>query len=89
MMPTPFNCDRLVDSKERRQLVPYSDMHIWRMEEAGTFPKRIKLGPNRVAWSLREITEWIECRMAERSKDKKATVFVSEALTSEDRERSS
>ncbi len=58
--------DRIILAPERRQYVPYSDMHIWRMEKAGTFPKRIKLGPHRVGWSLQEIIDWIDARKAER-----------------------
>lgn len=58
--------NRIILARERRQLVPYSDMHIWRKEKAGTFPKRIKLGPNRVGWSLQEVLDWIEARKAER-----------------------
>ena len=38
--------DRIIMAKERRQLVPYSDMHIWRLEKTGAFPQRIKLSPN-------------------------------------------
>jgi prophage regulatory protein len=53
---------RIITAKERRELVPYSDMHIWRLEQAGTFPKRIKLGPNRVGWLLSEVEQWIEER---------------------------
>jgi prophage regulatory protein len=52
--------DRLIDAKERRLLVPYSDMHIWRLEREGKFPKRIKIGPNRVAWRLSEILAWVD-----------------------------
>jgi prophage regulatory protein len=59
--------DRIISSKERRILVPYSDMHVWRLEQAGQFPKRIKLGPNRVGWSLQEVLDWIEARKAERN----------------------
>ena len=59
--------DRIVSAKERRQMIPYSDMHIWRMERKGIFPKRIKLGPHRVGWSLHELLEWIEARKAERN----------------------
>jgi prophage regulatory protein len=61
-----FADDRIILAPERRNLVPYSDMHIWRMERAQTFPKRIKLGPNRVGWSLLEVRAWIEARKAER-----------------------
>ncbi len=62
--------DRLIDAVERRRLVPYSDMHIWRLERAGRFPERVKLGPGRVSWSLREVEEWIEARKAERDSAK-------------------
>ena len=58
--------DRIIDSPERRRLVPYSDMQIWRLEKAGMFPRRIRLGPNRVGWSLREVVDWMEARKAER-----------------------
>jgi prophage regulatory protein len=59
--------DRIIMAPERRQLVPYSDMHIWRLENAGKFPKRIKLSPNgRVGWSLQEILAWIDARKSER-----------------------
>ena len=58
--------DRIVSSKERRALIPYSDMHVTRLEQAGRFPKRIRLGANRVGWSLHELQAWIEARKAER-----------------------
>jgi prophage regulatory protein len=58
--------DRIILAPERRRLVPYSDMHIWRKEQAGTFPRRIKLGPHRVGWSLEEVIQWIDERKAER-----------------------
>ncbi len=65
-MTAPVSDDRIVSAKERRQFVPYSDMHIWRLEQAGRFPNRIRLGDNRVGWSLRELQEWIEARKMER-----------------------
>ena len=65
-MTAPVSDDRIVSAKERRQFVPYSDMHIWRLEKAGRFPKRIRLGANRVGWSFRELQVWIEARKAER-----------------------
>ena len=36
--------DRLISAPERRELVPYSDMHVWRLERDGKFPRRIPLG---------------------------------------------
>jgi prophage regulatory protein len=59
--------DRLIDAKERRRLVPFSDMHVWRLERDGKFPKRIKIGPNRVAWQLSEILAWIEAKARARN----------------------
>ena len=61
--------DRIIDAKERRKMVPYSEMHIYRLERAGQFPKRIKLGPNRVGWSLHELQDWINQRKAARETD--------------------
>ncbi len=59
--------DRIILSPERRKYVPYSDMHIWRLEKAGKFPLRIKLNPNgRVGWSLHEVMSWIAARKSER-----------------------
>ena len=60
------NTDSIVNRKERRKLVPYSDTHILRLEEQGQFPKRVQLGPGRVGWSLNEINAWIEARKKER-----------------------
>ena len=65
-MTAPVSDDRIVSAKERRQLIPYSDMHIWRLEQAGRFPKRIRLGENRVGWSFHELQEWIAARKEER-----------------------
>ena len=58
--------DRIVSAKERRSLIPYSDMHVWRLEQAGKFPRRIRLGANRVGWSLHELQDWIEARKSDR-----------------------
>ena len=60
-----MNTDRIVSAKERRSLIPYSDMHVWRLEQAGEFPRRIRLGPNRfgrVGWSLQELQDWIAAK---------------------------
>ena len=58
--------DRIISAAERRELVPYSDMHIWRMEQDDKFPRRIPLGAQRVGWSLREVQNWIEEQKAGR-----------------------
>lgn len=44
-------------------LVGYSGMHIDRLEKAGKFPKRIRLGENAVGWLADEIEAWIQERV--------------------------
>jgi prophage regulatory protein len=63
--------DRIIREQELRTIVPYSSMHIWRLEKAGRFPARIHLGPNRVGWSLHEVSDWLAARKAERSTSSK------------------
>ena len=58
--------DRLIDSKQIRQFVPYTIFHLSRLEDQGKFPRRIKIGAGRIAWSPREVAEWIEARKGER-----------------------
>jgi prophage regulatory protein len=53
---------RLIGRKELLALVPYSDVSIWRLERDGLFPRRITIGPNRVAWRLTEVLAWIDER---------------------------
>ena len=57
---------RIIDKKELRRLVPYTPQHIARLEAAGLFPKRLRLGQNRVGWIEAEVLEWIAARMRER-----------------------
>ena len=59
---------RLVTKKELRSLfgVPYSFAHIARLEAAGQFPKRVRLGACRVAWLSEEVQNWIDERVATR-----------------------
>lgn len=59
---------KLVSKKELRSIfgVPYSFAHIARLEVAGQFPKRVKLGACRVAWVASEVQGWIDDRIAQR-----------------------
>lgn len=52
--------------------VPFSKMHIGRLERAGQFPRRIQLGPNSVGWIESEISDWITARIAERDLNENA-----------------
>ncbi len=57
--------ERSLRLPEVQQLVPYSKMHIDRLEKAGEFPKRIKLGAGRVVWKQSEIIAWVESKRAD------------------------
>jgi prophage regulatory protein len=47
--------------------IPYSRMHVDRLEKAGRFPKRIKLSDNLVVWDEAEIAAWQTDRMLARA----------------------
>jgi prophage regulatory protein len=59
-----------------RRLIPYSALaekcifysksHLWRMEQAGKFPKRVPIGPGRHGWVESEIDEYLEMKIASR-----------------------
>jgi prophage regulatory protein len=57
---------KLVTKKELKSIygIPYSFVHIARLEQAGAFPKRVQLGKCRVAWLAEEVEAWIEERAA-------------------------
>ena len=52
---------KLVTKKELKIVfgVPYSFAYIARLEVAGQFPKRVRLGACRVAWLSEEVQAWI------------------------------
>jgi predicted DNA-binding transcriptional regulator AlpA len=47
--------------------VPYSRAHLYRLEDQGEFPKRKRIGANRVAWVRAEIERWLADRMEDES----------------------
>ena len=59
---------KLVSKKELKSTygIPYCPAHIARLEAAGQFPKRVKLGACRVAWVAEEVEAWIEERASNR-----------------------
>ena len=54
--------DRLLPWSEVEKRVPYSRQHVGRLEAAGKFPRRVQVGPGRVAWVESEICRWQESR---------------------------
>jgi prophage regulatory protein len=57
---------RLLSKKQVRETVLYSPAHIARLEAAGQFPKRVRLGAGRVGWVDEEVQDWLRQRIAER-----------------------
>ncbi len=54
--------------KELRQHgVPLSRSQIWRLEQAGKFPKRVHLSERRTAWVEKEVDDWVEQKIRERN----------------------
>jgi prophage regulatory protein len=44
----------------------YSKPHLWRLEKAGKFPKRVPTGPGRYAYVESEIDAYIAQKITER-----------------------
>jgi len=65
-METTTNPTRIIMQKELGRRVPFSPVQIWRLEKAGEFPRRVKLGPNRIGWVEEEVEAWLRQRMADR-----------------------
>jgi prophage regulatory protein len=60
---------RIVSKRQLKELVLYSPQHIQRLENAGQFPKRVRLGNGprgRVGWIEGEVLEWLNTKIAAR-----------------------
>jgi len=60
---------KLLSKRQLKELVLYSPQHIQRLEDAGTFPKRIRLGNgprSRVGWIEQEVLDWLRVRIERR-----------------------
>ena len=57
---------RILSKKDLRQMVLYSPAQIDRLEKAGRFPKRVRLGPCRVGWVEEEVLAWLDARLRAR-----------------------
>ena len=62
---------RILLKRQLRELVHYSPQHVARLEAVGKFPKRVKLGPNRMGWVEEEILDWLKQRLDDREEPKR------------------
>lgn len=58
--------ERILRKPELLNMIGLSDPTIYRMEKAGKFPKRLRLGGNRCGWLQSEVTDWLHGRAAGR-----------------------
>jgi len=54
--------DRLLTVSEVAQRTRLSRPTIYRMVQAGAFPRQLRIGANKVAWLRSEIDGWIQQR---------------------------
>lgn len=59
---------QLMLAAEVAALVRYSRVHLRRLEQEGRFPRRVRLGANRVGWIRAEVDQWLMDRIGERQK---------------------
>jgi prophage regulatory protein len=65
-MPVPPEPTRFLLLPQIRRLIGYSNSHLKRLEAAGKFPKRVRLGDGRPGWVFEEYEEYCAARIAER-----------------------
>jgi len=46
--------------------IPWSRMHIDRLERRGDFPQRVHLGPGTIGWVEKEIAEFVSAKLNNR-----------------------
>jgi prophage regulatory protein len=61
----------IIARKRVLEKVPYSAAHLARLEQAGLFPRRVKLGACRVGWIEAEVNKWVDDRIAKRDDKEK------------------
>jgi prophage regulatory protein len=65
---------RIIRKPELFSKLSLSDATIWRLERAGNFPIRIKLGGNSVGWFVNEVDEWLAKKASERPEARSAII---------------
>jgi len=55
--------ERFYNMKTVCEMTSVSRGTIWRWEKSGDFPKRVQIGPRRVAHKASDIEKWFETRV--------------------------
>jgi predicted DNA-binding transcriptional regulator AlpA len=56
------DADTLISCGRLLEIIPLSRSQIWRLEQAGAFPRRLRVGRRKIAWRMSDINEWISTR---------------------------
>lgn len=64
--PAPSGPLRVLSKAETGERTGYSPMHLTRLEKAGRFPARVRIGAQRVGWLEHEVDQWIRDRAHDR-----------------------
>lgn len=56
----------LIPAKALRHRVVFSLQHIYRLEERGEFPARVRIGVGRIAWRLADVMAWMQAKLEAR-----------------------
>ncbi|QXE84892.1 AlpA family phage regulatory protein [Geomonas nitrogeniifigens] len=54
--------DKLIRRRQLLELIGMSHTTQWRLERAGRFPARVRIGAGSVGWHLAEVEEWVRER---------------------------
>lgn len=61
------NKERVLRKKELLTMLGLSDPTVYRLERAGKFPKRLRLGGQACGWLQSEVEDWLAERAAARN----------------------
>ena len=53
---------KILNAKDVASMIKLSRVTIWRLENEGKFPQRIRISTKRIGWLEDEVTKWIEKR---------------------------
>lgn len=56
----------LIDATATRSRVLFSIQNLTTLEAQGEFPKRVRYGPNRIAWPLADVLAWMQDKVDSR-----------------------
>jgi prophage regulatory protein len=71
----------------RARGIPWSRVHVGRLEAAGKFPLHIDVGENSIAWFEDEIDDFLEAKAAARDQRKTAEYIHSDVSKRRERKR--